>query len=73
MAAGLKDALGRVPMAADLYDSLRGGHPGHATTWNNWRQTCRLQSKNCARSLRKPGGEANCFFSPRSIIGLSKP
>ena len=27
MAAGLKDALGRVPMAADLYDSLRGGHP----------------------------------------------
>ena len=27
MAEGLKDALGRIPMAADLYDAVRGGHP----------------------------------------------
>jgi hypothetical protein len=27
MAAGLKDVLGRVPMAADFYDALRGGRP----------------------------------------------
>src|SRR5512146_2964283 len=27
MPAGLKDVLGRVPMAADLYDAVRGGRP----------------------------------------------
>ncbi len=27
MAAGLKDMLGRVPMAVDLYDAVRGGRP----------------------------------------------
>src|SRR5512138_198080 len=27
MATGLKDVLGRVPMAAELYDAVRGGRP----------------------------------------------
>src|SRR5512135_2273282 len=27
MATRLKDVLGRVPMAADLYDAMRGGRP----------------------------------------------
>src|SRR5512135_3162933 len=27
MTTGLKDVLGRVPMAAELYDAMRGGRP----------------------------------------------